>query len=140
MNGVRQILGADRAEVLGWIPNSGNINWPNVLPSLDKPFDDYRLTVSVTNVNGVIAMRYKASYSHLSTSGQNPGLGPWPALGEQLGLPRQTVITYLANQRQTSETARLVKYRDPSEPLDEVPIAAEDTATGDRYVYAPVAN
>jgi RNA polymerase sigma factor (sigma-70 family) len=138
MNGVRQILGADRAEVLGWIPNTGTINWPHVLPGLDKPFDDYRLTVSVTNVNGVIAMRYKARFTEGSVSGQNPGLGPWPALGEQLGVSRQTVMSYLAAQRQKAIASPLVRYRDPSVPFDDAPIAAEDTATGDRYVYAPV--
>jgi hypothetical protein len=139
MTGVRQILGADRAEVLGWIPNTGNINWPNVLPPLDKPFDDYQLAISVTNVNGVIAMRYKARHSEASVNGQNPGLGPWPALGEQLGLPRQTVISYLTTLRQKAATSPVYRYRDASVPFDDAPIAAEDTATGEHYLYVPVA-
>jgi hypothetical protein len=30
-----------------------------------------------------------------------------------------------------------IQYRDPAEPLDNAPIAAEDTVTGQRYLYMP---
>jgi hypothetical protein len=44
------------------------------------------------------------------------------------------VLANLAAQRQKPG---YIKYRDPAEPLDDAPIAAEDTATGQRYLYQP---
>jgi hypothetical protein len=138
LNSIRGILGAERAEVLGWLPQAGNTGWPDVLPDPARVSSDYRLTVSVTNANGVIAMRYDAKLGDgRIVSGQNPGLGPWPALGEQLGVPRQTVLNNLAAQRQKLAERGFVKYHDPAEPLDNAPIAAEDTVTGQRYLYQP---
>lgn len=138
LNGTRGILGAERAEVLGWLPQAGNIYWPDVLPNPARLTSEYLLTVSVTNANGVIAMRYHVIFGNGEImQGQNHGLGPWPALGEQLGIPRQTVLANLAAQRQLAAQKGFFKYRDPIEPLDDAPIAAEDTATGQRYLYAP---
>jgi hypothetical protein len=135
--GAQGILGAERAEVVGWLPQAGNIGWPDVLPDPARVSSDYRLTVSVTNANDVIAMRYDARFGDgRIVSGSNPGLGPWPGLGEQLGVPRQTVLNNLAARRQ-KPTMGLIQYRDPAEPVDDAPIAAEDTATGQRYLYQP---
>jgi RNA polymerase sigma factor (sigma-70 family) len=139
LTGAHGILGAERGEVLGWLPQAGNIGWPDVLPDPARVSGDYRLTVSVTNANGVIAMRYAATLGEKrSVRGQNPGLGPWPALGEQLGVPRQTVLSNLAAQRQKPSPKGLFQYRDPAVPVDEVPLAAEDAATGARYIYVPM--
>lgn len=138
-NNTRGILGGERAEVLAWLPAAGSIHWPDVLPDPARLSSEYLLTVSVTNANGVIAMRYHATLGDgRRVSGQNHGLGPWPALGEQLGVPRQTVLANLATERQQVTQNGFVKYRDPAVPADVVPLAAEDTATGQRYLYVPV--
>jgi RNA polymerase sigma factor (sigma-70 family) len=137
LTGACGILGDERAEVLGWLPQVGNIHYVNLLPDPNRPIGQYQFTVSATNINGLIVMRYFAKNDRGSVSGQDPGLGPWPALGEQLGVPRQTVLNNLAAQRQKATENGYIQYRDPAEPLDNAPIAAEDTVTGQRYLYQP---
>jgi hypothetical protein len=57
LDGARGILGDERAEVLSWLPQVGNIHYPNLLPEPTKPIGEYQFTVSVTNAN-VTGQRY----------------------------------------------------------------------------------